>query len=124
MIGFTGVFLEGMEVVLIVLSLGLSSGRLGAAVAAAGAPVAVVTAAGLVVARQLAEVPANAMKMAIGVMLVSVDRFWSGEGAGIHWPGSDGAVLALIAVDADVTVLVVRTLPRRPPGVSRGPEPA
>ncbi len=80
MIGFTGVFLEGMEVVLIELSLGLSSGRLGAAVAAAGAAVAVVTAAGLVVARQRAEGPANAMKMALGVMLVSVGTFWSGAG--------------------------------------------
>ncbi len=124
-ISFKGVFLEGMEVVLIVLSLGLSSGRLGAAVAAAAAAIVVVAGVGAVVARRLAEVPENAMKMGVGLMLVSFGTFWSGEGAGIRWPGSDGAILALIAAYALVAFLAVRLLQRgRAAQLDRGPEPA
>ena len=123
-ISFKGVFLEGMEVVLIVLSLGLSSGRLGYAVAAAAAAVVVVTAVGLMVARQLAEVPENAMKLGVGLMLVSFGTFWSGEGAGIRWPLADGAILGLIATYAVVAFVAVRFLQRGRVVAPPSPEPA
>ena len=38
------------------------------------------------------------MKMGVGIMLTSFGVFWVGEGAGIHWPGSDLAILVLIAL--------------------------
>jgi Ca2+/H+ antiporter, TMEM165/GDT1 family len=95
-VAFKGVFLEGLEVVVVVLTLGSTSHNLGLAAAAAVAAVVVVSLAGLVVARQLSSVPENAMKMAVGLMLVSFGSFWSGEGVGVHWPGSDLAIPVLV----------------------------
>lgn len=115
-VAFKGVFLEGMEVVLIVLSLGSSSHRLGLAAAAAAAAVLVVGAVGVVVARQLSEVPENAMKMGVGVMLTSFGVFWVGEGSGVHWPGSDLAILALVALFAAVTAVGIVAMRRALPG--------
>lgn len=95
---FKGVFLEGLEVVVVVLTLGTTSHRLGLASLAAAVAVVVVGGIGAVVARQLAGVPENAMKMAVGLMLVSFGTFWSGEGIGVHWPGSDLAIPVLVGV--------------------------
>jgi uncharacterized membrane protein len=99
-VAFKGVFLEGLEVVVIVLTLGAADHRLGLAAAAAGAAVVIVGIVGALVARQLAGVPENALKMAVGIMLVSFGTFWSGEGVGVHWPGSDLALPVLVAVYA------------------------
>ena len=95
-VAFKGVFLEGTEVVLIVLSLGASTHRLGLAAASAAAAVLVVTVVGILVARQLSEVPENTIKTVVGIMLSSFGVFWVGEGAGIHWPGSDLAIPVLV----------------------------
>ncbi|MGC2191376.1 MAG: hypothetical protein WA751_03470 [Candidatus Dormiibacterota bacterium] len=111
-ISFKGVLLEGMEVVMIVLTLGLSSGHLLVAVGAALAAVVVVTAVGVAVSRQLREVPENAMKLAVGTMLVSFGSFWGGEGVGIRWPGSDLSLLGLLLVYAAVGWVAVRILER------------
>ena len=97
-VAFKGVFLEGLEVVVVVLTLGSTSHRRGLAAVAAAAAVRGVGAGGLVVARQLSAVPENAMKMGVGLMLVSFGTFWAGEGVGVHWPGSDLAVPVLVAV--------------------------
>ncbi len=106
-VAFKGVFLEGLEVVLVVLTLGASSHRLGLAAAAAAAAIVVVTAIGFVVARQLSEVPENAMKTVVGIMLTSFGVFWVGEGSGLHWPGSDLAILGLIAWFSAVTGILI-----------------
>ncbi len=109
-VAFKGVFLEGLEVVIIVLTLGATDHNLGlAAVSAAGAAL-VVAGVGLIVARQLAGVPENAMKMGVGLMLVSFGTFWCGEGLGVHWPGSDAAIPALLGGYVVVTYVIVRTL--------------
>ena len=96
-VAFKGVFLEGLEVVVIVVTLGTASRRLGLAALAAAAAVVVVVVVGLLVHRQLSGVPENAMKMGVGLMLVSFGTFWSGEGVGVHWPGSDLAIPVLVA---------------------------
>ncbi len=57
----------------------------------------VVTIVGSILARQLSSVPENAMKMVVGLMLVSFGTFWAGEGIGVHWPGSDLAIPVLVA---------------------------
>jgi uncharacterized membrane protein len=95
-VAFKGVFLEGMEVVLIVISLGAAQNRLGLAALAAGAAVVIVGIVGLLVTRQLSEVPENTIKTLVGVMLTSFGVFWVGEGAGVHWPGSDLAIPVLV----------------------------
>jgi uncharacterized membrane protein len=109
-VAFKGVFLEGLEVVLIVLTLGSSSRRLGLAAAAAAAAVLVVGTIGAIVGRQLSEVPENAMKMGVGIMLTSFGVFWVGEGAGLRWPGSDLFLLALVALFLLTTAAAIRLM--------------
>ena len=117
-VAFKGVFLEGLEVVLIVLTLGTTSSRLGLAAIAAAAAVVVVGIVGMAVSRQLSEVPENALKMVVGVMLVSFGTFWSGEGVHISWPGSDAAILALVAFYAATAWVSIQLLTRKPQTVS------
>jgi uncharacterized membrane protein len=127
-VAFKGVFLEGMEVVMIVITLGASSGHLALAALAATAAVLVVGIAGVVVARQLSEVPENSMKLAVGVMLTSFGVFWVGEGAGVHWPGSDLMILGLVglfaAVSAVLCVAMRRVGPSRQAAVVRTGSPS
>jgi Ca2+/H+ antiporter, TMEM165/GDT1 family len=109
-VAFKGVFLEGLEVVVIVLTLGTASHRLGLAALAAAAAVLVVVAAGLAVHRQLSGVPENAMKMGVGLMLVSFGTFWTAEGVHATWPGSDLAIPVLVAFYGLVAWLLVAGL--------------
>ena len=121
-VSFKGVFLEGTEVVLIVISLGTAQHRLGLAALAAAAALLVVGIAGLVVSRQLSEVPENTIKTAVGIMLSSFGVFWVGEGAGIHWPGSDLAIPVLVGfwlvVYFAYTALLRSLLPALPKAVT------
>jgi uncharacterized membrane protein len=61
-IAFKGVFLEGLEVVFIVLTFGANQHRIAVAAAAAGLAVLTVIAAGAAVRAPLARVPENTMK--------------------------------------------------------------
>jgi uncharacterized membrane protein len=112
---FNGVFLEGVEAVVIVLA--LSAGNAAALPWAAGgglAALALVVIVGLVLRRPLEHVPENAMKFLVGTMLTTFGIFWIGEGAGIHWWGDDAAIgvlAALIFGGALVAVRVLRTQP-------------
>ncbi len=118
-VAFKGVFLEGLEVAVIVVTLGSTSHDLGLAAAAAGAAMVVVSITGVLVARQLSSVPENAMKMVVGLMLVSFGTFWVGEGVGVHWPGSDLAIPVLVgayALAAWALVTVLHHRAREPVG--------
>lgn len=111
-VAFKGVFLEGLEVALIVIGLGGAHRQTGLAAAAAAAAVLVVIAAGVAVRAPLARVPENTMKYAVGVMLCSFGVFWTVEGAGGGWPGGDAALLALIPVVLCASLLAVASLRR------------
>ena len=95
-VAFKGVFLEGLEVVFIVLTFGANQHRVGLAAVAAALAVAAVVALGVAVHAPLSRVPENAMKFGVGVMLSSFGMFWGAEGAGAHWPGCDAALLVII----------------------------
>jgi uncharacterized membrane protein len=112
-VAFKGVLLEGLEVAFIVVTFGSTQGRLGLAAAAAAAAVILVVAVGLVVRGPLERVPENTLKFVVGVLLTSFGIFWAGEGAGVTWPGSDLAILAILAYLAIVSLALVRTLRRR-----------
>ena len=121
-VAFTGVFVEGMEVVIIVIGLGASQHRIGWAALGAGAAAVLVAVVGALLVRQLSEVPENLLKTIVGVMLTSFGTFWIGEGAGVHWPGSDIALLVFVAGFATLTALLiawtrrgVEPAPARPP---------
>ncbi len=92
-----GVFLEGLEVVFIVLTFGTTQGSIGLAATGAAAAVLLVGIAGILIHRPLSQVPENTMKFVVGAMLTTFGVFWSGEGAGVEWPGQDIAILAILA---------------------------
>jgi uncharacterized membrane protein len=109
-VAFKGVFLEGLEVVFIVLTFGATQGHMGAAALAAVAALVVVAAVGVVVHRPLTRVPENTLKFTVGIMLTSFGLFWSAEGAGAHWPGNDLFILAVIACTTLVSCTTVAVL--------------
>ena len=95
---FSGVFVEGLEVALIVLAVGGASPRsLAAAVAGATAALVAVVAAGIALHKPLSRVPENVIKYVVGVMLTTFGVYWIGEGAGIAWPGDELALVWLAA---------------------------
>jgi uncharacterized membrane protein len=96
-LSFKGVFLEGLEVAFIVLTFGSAHGNIGLAALSAGAAVVVVGLAGVLVHRPLSAVPENNMKFTVGAMLTTFGIFWGAEGAGVTWPGGDGAILVVLA---------------------------
>ena len=113
---FKGVFLEGIEVVVTVITLGSSAHRLGVAATDAVSALVVVAFAGLIAARQLSNVPENAMKMVVGIMAASYGTFWIGEGIVLNWPGKDFALLAFALIYGLLTWVVVLSLtPREQP---------
>jgi uncharacterized membrane protein len=115
-LSFKGVLLEGLEVAFIAITFGANQGSIGLAVLGAAAAVVVVAGAGIIVRGPLARVPENTMKFAVGIMLTTFGTFWGAEGAGAHWPGSDAAILALLAFTTLVSlaaVAVLRFLGRR-----------
>lgn len=111
-LAFKGVFLEGLEVVIIVITLGTSARRLGLAAIAALSALVIVGVVGIIVARQLSKVPENALKMTVGILLVSYGTFFTGEGLKVRWPGGDTTLVLLVALYALVTWLFVVTLRR------------
>ena len=109
-VAFKGVFLEGLEVVFIVITFGATQGHTGAAALAAVAALVVVAGVGVAVHRPLTRVPENTLKFMVGVMLTSFGLFWSAEGAGAHWPGNDLFILAIVALTAAVACSTVAVL--------------
>jgi uncharacterized membrane protein len=104
-ISLKAVFLEGVEVVFIVITFGLNANNVPVAVIAAGAAIAVVVVAGALARGPLTRVPENTLKYGVGLMLASFGTFWAVEGLGVlrpggeslSWPGGDAAILALLA---------------------------
>ena len=92
----SGVFLEGLEVVFIVIALG-GLQNVPAAAAGAVASFVVVIAAGLIFRAPLTAVPENTMKYVVGILLTSFGTFFAGEGIGVQWWNSDVSLLPLIA---------------------------
>jgi uncharacterized membrane protein len=120
LIAFKGVLLEGLEVVIVVLTFGANQHRIGLAAVAAGVAVALVALAGAAARAPLARVPENAMKFAVGVMLTSFGTFWGAEGAGAHWPGGDTALLAVVPGIALISLALVQWLRRIPTRAAAG----
>jgi uncharacterized membrane protein len=110
-IAFKGVFLEGLEVAFIVVTFGAARSH-GVTIAAAAAAAALVTvvAVGTIVRAPLSRVPENTLKFVVGLLLASFGTFWSGEGAGVSWPGSDGALLGILALLVITSLVAVRLL--------------
>lgn len=113
---FGGVFLEGLEVVFIVVALG-GLNSLPAAAAGALVSLLIVVAAGAVLRHPLTRVPENLVKYAVGVMLTAFGTFFAGEGLGVAWWNGDLVLLALIAGYAITSFIFVRLLLWRPAAI-------
>jgi len=111
-LSFKGVLLEGLEVIFIVLTFGSAQGSIPLAAAGAGGALVLVAGVGVAVRAPLARVPENAMKFAVGVMLTTFGIFWSAEGAGAHWPGSDASLLGVLGFVILLSLGLVRLLRR------------
>jgi uncharacterized membrane protein len=95
-LSFNGVLLEGLEIVVIVLTFGANDHDTPLAGLAAVAAVVVVAIAGFAIRAPLTKVPENTMKFVVGIMLTSFGTFWALEGLHVHWPGDDKALLVVI----------------------------
>jgi uncharacterized membrane protein len=115
-----GVLVEGLEVALIVVTIGAPGGRTGLAAAAAILAALVVTAVGVAARHPLSRVPENALKFAVGVLLTGYGIFWTGEGAGLSWPGGDAFLLVLVAAVLACALGAVRVLRRHEPARAGG----
>jgi Ca2+/H+ antiporter, TMEM165/GDT1 family len=124
-ISFKGVFLEGLEVVFIVITFGANAQSIPLAAGGAAAAGLIVIALGAAVHRPLAAVPENTLKYVVGVMLSSFGVFWLVEGLGVfaqprtslHPPGGDAALLVLVALWVVVSQLLIRALRAPRPGL-------
>lgn len=110
---FKGVLLEGLEVAFIVVTFGATAHQVGLAAIGAAAALVIVVATGLLVHRPLSQVPENSLKFVVGLMLTTFGTFWSAEGAGVNWPGSDLSILGILAFYIAVSATLVRLLQER-----------
>ncbi len=110
---FNGVFLEGLEVVVIVLTMGSAAQAYSSAIIGSAVGLVLVLSAGLILRAPLSRVPENVMKFVVGIMLTSFGSFWAGESLGVVWPYKDASILILIAGYLAATWLIVSSMKRR-----------
>lgn len=110
-VAFKGVLLEGLEVVFIVITFGLTAGDITPALLGSIAALVIVVAVAVVIHEPLSRVPENTLKFVVGIMLTAFGTFWAGEGVGIEWPGADLAILGLLvfyALAAGAVIMLLR----------------
>jgi len=119
-VSFKAIFLEGLEVVFIVITFGLNADSISLAAAGAAAAGGVVLLTGALMHKPLSRVPEHKIKYAVGLLLATFGTFWAAEGLGVftesreslHWPGGDWAIPALLALWFCVSQLTVAALRR------------
>lgn len=111
-LSFKGVTLEGLEIAILVVAFGAGANHLGYAVVGAAAALVLFGAAGLVLRGSVQRVPRSVLQLIVGVLLTTFGTFWSLEGIGIEWPGSDLAIVGLLAFYG-LTAALYLTLERR-----------
>ena len=99
-IAYKGVLLEGLEVWLVVVALGMKAGDGSGMVSSAGAAITALLltcVVGAVVRAPLQRVPENAIKFAVGATIVAFGTYWTMEGIGGPevWPFADWTLLLL-----------------------------
>lgn len=110
---FNGVFIEGVEVIFIILAVGATTGKLIPPIIGASVAAICVVLLGVVARKPLTQIPENALKFVVGALISSFGTFWTGEGLKISWLASDFALLYLsvgYAAAAYGAVIICRAL--------------
>lgn len=123
MVSFKGIFLEGVEVVFIVLTFGLSANNLPVAIYGAVAAIVLVLVLAVLARKPLSMVPENTLKYGVGLLLTSFGIFWAIEGLGIfrdggesmEFPGADFAILYFLAATIIVSRIMVMVFREKKP---------
>jgi uncharacterized membrane protein len=118
-VSFKGVFLEGVEVVFIVITFGLNADNVPLAAGGAAAAGLIVLTAGAIAHRPLTRVPENTLKYGVGLLLASFGTFWAVEGLGVFqsggdslkWPGDNWSLLVLLAVWLVLSRVLIKLVP-------------
>ena len=129
-VSFKGVFLEGLEIVFIVITFGLNADDVPLAAAGAVVGGIVVLVAAIALHRPLARVPENTIKFVVGLLLSTFGTFWAIEGLGVFQsgtasidvPGGDAALVVLLGVWGGFSWVAVKAL--RPYGSQAPATPA
>ncbi|MGH8897108.1 MAG: COG4280 domain-containing protein [Egibacteraceae bacterium] len=118
-VSFKGVFLEGVEVVFIVITFGLAAKNVPVAATAAAAAGVVVLCLGVLARGPLSRVPENTMKYAVGLLLATFGTYWAVEGLGfwrggesLSWPLGAWTVFVVLAAWLVLSRAMVALLPR------------
>jgi uncharacterized membrane protein len=117
-VSFKGVFLEGVEIVFIILTFGLNAHNMPVAIGGAAVAGVVVIVLGAVVHAPLTKVPENTLKYGVGLLLSTFGTFWAVEGLGlltpdrhsVSWPGGEVLLLPVLVAWFLLTRLLVLAL--------------
>lgn len=90
---FSGTFLEGLEAIFIVITIGLSTSNMTYSIIGAVVSTVVLLIVGMLLRTPLTKVPENTMKFVVGIMLTAFGAFWVGEGLHVHWAQKDVSIL-------------------------------
>jgi len=104
-VSLKGVFLEGVEVVFIVITFGLNAHNMPVAVTASVVAAVIVLVVAVAAHGPLTRVPENTLKYGVAVLLSTFGSFWLVEGLGIFrtgrsplgWPGGNIALIVVLA---------------------------
>jgi uncharacterized membrane protein len=117
-VSLKGVFLEGVEVVFIIITFGLNAGNIPVAAGAGIAAAVIVTIAAVAVHGPLTKVPENTLKYSVALLLSTFGTFWAVEGLGIFspdghsldWPGDTIALLVVLMAWLVLSQVLIRVL--------------
>jgi uncharacterized membrane protein len=115
-VAFKGVFLEGLEVCVIVVALAGSPGRALPTLLGTALALVVVAGIGVVLHAPLRRLPETQLKLGVGIALTAFGTFFAAEGLGVEWPLGDAALLYLAAGFAALAWLAALRL-RATPGL-------
>lgn len=106
-IAFKGVLLEGLEIAFVVITFGAEARQIPLASVAAVTAFLAVAAVAFFVRTWVARIPREWLRFGVGILLTTFGTYWSAEGAGVHWPGGDLALVALLAIIAGSTICLL-----------------